>query len=93
MTAFDCNRCGACCRSIGNLPGAAALDRGDGVCRHLRGEPGDEHACAIYESRPKVCRIDESCPPPMEMREWYRRNEIACGLLRLRVYGQGATHG
>ena len=31
------------------------LDRGDGVCRYLKG-----NLCSIYEDRPLLCRVDES---------------------------------
>ena len=52
---FACTRCGACCRSVSFSPLTAWLDKGDGICQHL-----DEQTelCAIYESRPDVCRID-----------------------------------
>lgn len=49
---FPCTRCGACCRSLANVPALAELDRGDGVCVNLRGELGEEHSCAVYEDRP-----------------------------------------
>lgn len=87
MTPFDCNRCGACCRRISAV--RPDMDRGDGACVHLLGAPGDEHACAIYETRPRECRVDEGCPPAMELAEWHRRNTEACGKLRLEVYGHG----
>ncbi len=91
MTGFACNRCGACCRLIGEVPELAHLDRGDKSCVHLRGEPGDDHACAIYEDRPKQCRVDEGCPPVMQLAAWYRLNHQACEALHLRVYG--GAHG
>lgn len=86
MSAFDCNRCGACCRLVGVDPELAYLDRGDGACRHLL-VTDDGHACAIYEERPGRCRVDESVPPVMQLAEWHRRNRDACHVLRLTVYG------
>lgn len=52
---FQCEKCGVCCRSLGLSPLYSALDRGDGVCRHLCG-----NLCSIYENRPLLCRVDES---------------------------------
>lgn len=53
----DCSRCGACCVA----PDIAALDKPLGArCRHLSAEG----LCAIYESRPQICRdyaADELC--------------------------------
>lgn len=87
MKAFDCNRCGACCRLVGSAPETRELDRGDGACKHLVTEEGGAHACAIYETRPMVCRVDESCPPAMALTEWQRRNADTCKQLHLHVYG------
>jgi uncharacterized protein len=87
MSGFACNRCGACCRVVGGVPELAHLDRGDGACKHLVGTAGEEHSCAIYEDRPRLCRVDESIPSTLTVAEWRRRNETACRVLRLNVYG------
>lgn len=54
---MDCRRCGTCCTA----PDIAALRKPLGVrCRHLT----DAGLCAIYDSRPAVCRSyrpDELC--------------------------------
>lgn len=54
---MECTRCGACCVA----PDIAALDKPLGMrCPHLR----DDNLCAVYESRPDVCRsyeADEIC--------------------------------
>jgi uncharacterized protein len=86
MSTFECNRCGACCRVIGRVPELAHLDRGDGACEHLV-ETDEGHGCQIYESRPLLCRVDETKPAVLSQAEWNRRNTEACGLLRLEVYG------
>ena len=52
--AFPCTACGACCRSLGDSPLLATLDRGDGVCRHL--DEGS-NLCRIYDERPETCRV------------------------------------
>jgi len=54
---MDCLRCGTCCVA----PDIAALDKPVGLrCPHLT----EELRCAIYESRPAICRAhrpDEIC--------------------------------
>lgn len=52
---FPCNQCGQCCRHLKMSPIYADLDRGDGICRFLKG-----NMCSIYKKRPLKCRIDES---------------------------------
>jgi Fe-S-cluster containining protein len=81
--SFDCKRCGACCRLVGTLPDLAHLDRGDLTCKHLT----PANLCGIYEERPKLCRVDESCPPVLTAQAWRSRNEDACERLHLAVYG------
>lgn len=81
---FDCNRCGACCRVAGAVPGLEDYDRGDGVCMHLT----DANECEIYRTRPQVCRVDDMCPDGTPMAEWHAANAAECKKLRLHVYGQ-----
>ncbi len=52
--SFACDRCGLCCRLIGNIPQLTHFDRGDGVCCHLT----DANLCDMYESRPEVCSVE-----------------------------------
>lgn len=51
---FICNQCGECCRHLGQSAIYSELNRGDGVCRYLRG-----NICSIYRERPLLCRVDE----------------------------------
>lgn len=51
---FECDRCGLCCRLIGNVPQLKHFDRGDGVCVHLT----CDNLCDIYDHRPEVCSVD-----------------------------------
>ncbi len=81
---FDCKQCGACCRVAGHVAELAHWDRGDGACRHLT----EANLCAIYEERPRVCRVDANCIPVLAPGEFYRRNEEACDRLHLHVYGR-----
>jgi Fe-S-cluster containining protein len=50
---FPCTQCGQCCRNISGVPGSIALDRGDGVCKHLVGKH-----CGVYANRPVICNVD-----------------------------------
>ena len=54
---IECTLCGACCVA----PDIAALDKPLGVaCQHL----GMDNLCAIYETRPEICRryqADDLC--------------------------------
>lgn len=56
LTPFPCTACGKCCRHVYLSEQTSYLDRGDGVCLYL-----DENTnlCAIYETRPIVCRVED----------------------------------
>lgn len=51
---FECNCCGECCRNLDKSDIYRKLDRGDGVCKYLKG-----NLCSIYDDRPLTCRVDE----------------------------------
>ena len=53
--SFKCEKCGACCRTVGLIEEAKFLDRGDGVCKYL----DKNNLCMIYEFRPEICRVDK----------------------------------
>lgn len=78
---FPCDQCGACCRNLHLSSLYAELDRGDGVCKYLSG-----NLCSIYESRPLLCRIDESYEKffkdVMSIEEYYRMNQEVCKALK-----------
>lgn len=78
---------------IGAVEALAHLNRGDGACIHLRGEPGGEHGCAIYATRPALCRIDDAQPVSMTQAGWHKLNAQGCDALRLHVYGQAVPNG
>jgi Fe-S-cluster containining protein len=82
---FPCSRCGACCRVAGLVE--ESLNRGDGACVHLRGEPGGEHSCAVYEDRPDACRVDALKPDTLTDERWHALNLAQCDKLHLQVYG------
>lgn len=78
---FPCDKCGACCRNLDKSSVYVSLDRGDGICRYLRG-----NLCSIYEERPLLCRIDECYEKffaeTMTKEEYYRLNQQVCEKLK-----------
>lgn len=78
---FKCSQCGECCRHLDRSELYRELDRGDGVCRYLKG-----NLCSIYENRPLLCRIDESYDKFFSeiytRDEYYRLNEQGCEILQ-----------
>ena len=78
---FKCDKCGQCCRSLKHSDLYADLDRGDGVCRYLKG-----NLCSIYDHRPLKCRIDEGYEAfykdIMTKEEYYRLNYYGCEQLK-----------
>lgn len=85
--AFNCDKCGLCCRQLKKSPflrntQLSLLDRGDGVCRHLK----EDNTCAIYEKRPLICNVDKlyDCMlmGKMSREQWYRLQEQGCKKLK-----------
>lgn len=78
---FPCDQCGECCRNLQMSELYKELDRGDGVCKFL-----DGNLCSIYQSRPLLCRIDESYDrffkDSMTRDEFYRANLQVCSELK-----------
>lgn len=78
---FRCNQCGECCRNLDKSPLYAALHDGDGVCRYLEG-----NLCGIYDTRPLLCRIDESYEVLMKgilsYEEYLKLNYMYCEKLK-----------
>ena len=64
--AWECKRCGSCCRILSShQPDSEEdraivkiLNRGDGVCRHLQ----EDNTCEIYLIRPDICRVNKKDP-------------------------------
>ena len=78
---FKCSQCGECCRHLDRSELYRDLDRGDGICRYLTG-----NLCSIYETRPLLCRVDESYEAFFSeiytRDKYYRLNEEACRILK-----------
>lgn len=80
MSGFPCTSCGACCASIEGIDFLEEFNI-EGQCSMLK-----ENKCTIYESRPLLCRIDESYEQIfstlMTKEEFYMQNAIACNTLQ-----------
>lgn len=78
---FNCDKCGMCCRNLDKSKIYAELDSGNGVCKYLEG-----NLCSIYETRPLLCRVDDSYGAYfaniMSREEYERLNYEACILLK-----------
>jgi len=53
---FPCTSCGLCCQNISTVEELNFFDLGNGVCKYF---DITTKACAIYNSRPNICRIDK----------------------------------
>lgn len=71
---FPCTACGICCK-IGprHVPGWPLRD--DGACAHLQ----SDNTCAIYETRPDVCRVDVmQRRSPLSLSDYHRLTAALC---------------
>jgi Fe-S-cluster containining protein len=74
---FPCSQCGACCRRVGKFKDFPEPVRRDGSCSHLQ----EDNSCAIYETRPLVCRITEGHRvffPELSEKDYLEGNIKAC---------------
>lgn len=82
---FHCDQCGECCRHLALSLLYRELDRGDGICKFLKG-----NLCSIYESRPLICRVDESYDAffrgKMSRAEYDRLNYEACEKMKHHIF-------
>lgn len=80
MSGFPCTSCGACCSSIEWIEFLSEYNI-NGQCSKLV-----ENKCTMYESRPLLCRIDESYEQIfstlMTKEEFYMQNALACNALQ-----------
>ena len=76
---FPCERCGICCRNIGNATFAKDMVLPSGVCKHLNEET---NLCRIYSARPTFCNVDafydKYLSGKITREEFYRQNKQAC---------------
>lgn len=74
---FGCTSCGACCRNI-RLVHKDWPVKADGSCIHLQAD----NRCAVYETRPAVCRVVEGRPADIGEVEWLNANAEVCNKLQ-----------
>lgn len=80
---FPCDRCGACCQSVGASEAYRDLDRGDGTCRYY---DDATHLCRIYAHRPLRCNVDAFydafLSDKMTYEAYVAQNRAACAMMR-----------
>lgn len=75
---FGCTQCGACCRNIRLIHPDWPV-KPDGSCIHLQAD----NRCAVYENRPKECRVGEGRPALLfSEAEWFDANADVCNKLQ-----------
>lgn len=76
---FICDKCGLCCRYVGNSQIYNELNRGDGVCIFFDDET---KLCTIYKGRPLLCNVDKAYEmyfkEKMSKDEYYKLNYESC---------------
>lgn len=79
---FECNQCGACCKSVNLSEETIFLNRGDGVCRYF---DDLNNACTIYDNRPDICNVrvmyEKRYKNQFSWIEFTRINKLACDAL------------
>ena len=80
---FPCEKCGICCRLVGQTPWGKQLALPNGVCRWLDQET---NLCRIYEERPIFCNVDKYYEKyykgKIARTEFYSINIIECDKLK-----------
>lgn len=81
FSQFSCDKCGECCRNIGNIEELKEFDLGNGVCRWLNG-----NLCKIYHLRPEICSVDRMYDKHYcqiySKTEYYELNKKGCELVK-----------
>lgn len=83
---YPCTQCGACCRRALFVVAATGLDdwapgfADNGACAALQ----VDNTCAIYETRPLLCRVDEMREHHgADERDWYEANAAQCNTMQV----------
>ena len=79
---FICTGCGLCCRIVRKIKDFPEPIREDGSCVHLT----QDNKCAIYGSRPDVCRLDKMAETQgkemgMDRLNYYKYNNTLCNMI------------
>lgn len=82
---FKCDKCGICCRNIGNIEDLRGFDNGNGECIYLTAN----NLCKIYDRRPSICNVDLMYDILykyyMTKEEYYKLNEESCHALKAQL--------
>lgn len=85
---FDCYKCGACCHFLHLHPNYKDWKHPDKPhCKYLN----DDKTCAIYKTRPEICRVDMVYNLNYSHIEWDKYCEASlevCKFLEKMVYGK-----
>lgn len=80
---FLCDKCGICCRQVGNSPFGKNLALESGICKYLNQKT---NLCDIYENRPVICNVDKyydlCLSEVMTREECYKINRNICKILK-----------
>ena len=96
MSSFPCSGCGACCRRVyafskEELGEWGLSTKKDGSCINLL----DDNSCAIYETRPDICRVDvQAQNSGIDIKSYFTENIRICnqwmdedGMSHLKISG------
>ena len=80
---FPCERCGCCCRKVGELKFVQNMALSDGTCKYLDKQ---SNLCKIYDNRPIFCRVDDFydkfLSQTISRDEFYQKNKVKCRLFQ-----------
>ncbi|MBE6073212.1 MAG: YkgJ family cysteine cluster protein [Selenomonas ruminantium] len=86
---FKCEKCGACCRLIGQTPFLKSFSLATGECKWLDSET---NLCKIYNKRPDICNIDKMYEmyyyKKYSKEEFYQINRENCKTIRGESYNK-----
>ena len=80
---FSCDKCGLCCRQVGNVTIGKNMALPNGICKYLNQET---NLCNIYDKRPIICNVDKYYKMYMEdimnKDDYYKLNKNVCDILK-----------
>lgn len=80
---FPCTGCGLCCQNISTINELKEFDLGNGTCKYFN---ISDNSCAIYDTRPDICRVDKMYETKynnfFSKNEFYIENAKVCNQLQ-----------
>lgn len=80
---FNCEQCGACCRTVGKTELGKHLALPNGICKYLNQKT---NLCTIYKDRPIYCNVDKYYEKylfdKISKQEFYDMNKKECDKLQ-----------